>query len=56
MAAREGLFFSYVNKNLQKDEDFFKSSVLGKLFQTVYIPGLDEENKPKLETPITKNT
>ena len=49
MAAREGLFFSYVNKNIQKDEDFFKSSVLGKLFQTVYIPGFDEENKPKLE-------
>ncbi len=49
MAAREGLFFSYVNKNLQKDEDFFKSSVLGDLFQTVYIPGLDKDKKPKLE-------
>ena len=49
MAAREGLFFSYVNKNLQKDEDFFKSSVLGNLFQTVYAPGKDDEGKEKLE-------
>ena len=49
MAAREGIFFSYVNKNLQKDEDIFKTSVLSDLFQTVYIPGVDEHNKPKLE-------
>ncbi len=49
MAAREGLFFSYVNKNLQKDEDFFKSSVLGDLFQTVYEPGKDKEGKENLE-------
>ncbi len=49
MAAREGLFFSYVNKNLQKDEDFFKSSVLGDLFQTVYTPGKDKDGKEKLE-------
>lgn len=49
MAAREGLFFSYVNKNLQKDEDYFKSSVLDDLFQTVYDPGKDEDDKEKLE-------
>lgn len=49
MATREGLFFSYVNKNLQKDEDFFKSSVLGDLFQTVYDPGKDKDGKEKLE-------
>ncbi len=49
MAAREGIFFSYVNKNLQKDEDFFKSSVLGDLFQTVYTPGKDKDGKEKLE-------
>lgn len=36
MAAREGLFISYVNKNLQKDEDFFVSSVLKDLFETIY--------------------
>ncbi len=49
MAAREGLFFSYVNKNLQKDEDFYKASVLSDLFQTLYIPGFDKKGKPKLE-------
>lgn len=49
MAAREGLFFSYVNKNLAKDEDFFKTSVLGDLFQTLYDPGKDEEGKEKIE-------
>ena len=49
MAAGQGLFFSYVNKNLQKDEDFFKSSVLSNLFQTLYIPGLDKKGNPKLE-------
>lgn len=49
MSAREGLFFSYVNKNLQKDEDFFKSSVLGDLFQTLYEPGTDKDGKAKLE-------
>ncbi len=36
MAAREGLFISYVNKNLQKDEDFFMSSILKDLFETIY--------------------
>ena len=36
MAAREGFFISYVNKNLQKDEDFFMSSVLKDLFETIY--------------------
>ena len=52
MSAREGLFFSYVNKNLQKDEDFFKASVLSDLFQTVYIPGLDKNGKPELENKL----
>ena len=55
MAAREGLFFSYVNKNLQKDEDYFKSSVLGDLFQTVYDPGKDDEGKEKLENTEYEN-
>ncbi len=56
MAAREGLFFSYVNKNLAKDEDFFKTSVLGDLFQTLYDPGKDEEGKEKIEnTEYEKN-
>ena len=32
MAAGEGFFISYVNKNLQKDEDFYKSSLLQHLF------------------------
>ncbi len=56
MAARKGLFFSYVNKNLAKDEDFFKTSVLGDLFQTLYDPGKDEEGKEKIEnTEYEKN-
>ena len=34
MAAGEGFFISYVNKNLQKDEEFYKSSLLAQLFET----------------------
>lgn len=45
MAAREGFFISYINKNLQKDEDFFISSVLKNLFETLYK--LSEDNKDK---------
>lgn len=33
MAAGEGFFISYVNKNLQKDEEFYKSSLLAQLFE-----------------------
>ena len=33
MAAGEGFFISYVNKNLQKDEEFYKSSLLSQLFE-----------------------
>lgn len=33
MAASEGFFISYVNKNLQKDEEFYKSSLLAQLFE-----------------------
>ena len=36
MAAEEGFFISYINKDLQKDEDFYKSSVLQDLFSAVY--------------------
>ncbi len=35
-AARKGLFISYVNKNLKKDQDFYPSSVVLELFGTVY--------------------
>lgn len=34
MAAGEGFFISFVNKNLQKDEEFYKSSLLAQLFET----------------------
>lgn len=49
MAADQGLFFSYVNKNLQKDEDYFESSVLGDLFQAVYEPDTEYENCIKID-------
>ena len=53
MAAREGFFISYINKNLQKDEDFFKSSVLKNLFETIYKLGpADDEDKPPYEELI----
>lgn len=53
MAAREGFFISYINKNLQKDEDFFKSSVLKNLFETLYKLGPeDDEDKPPYEEQI----
>ena len=37
MSASEGFFISFINKDLQKDEDFFKSSVLTDLFDTIYL-------------------
>ena len=46
MAAEEGFFISYINKDLQKDEDFYKSSVLQDLFTTVYDK--DTNNKKPL--------
>lgn len=50
MAAGQGLFFSYVNKNLQKDEDLFKSSVLNTLFQTLYnCPSSEYEKQIKID-------
>ena len=53
MAARQGFFISYINKNLQKDEDFFKSSVLKNLFETIYKLGPDDdEDKPPYEKLI----
>ncbi len=39
MSAKEGFFISFINKDLQKDEDFFKSSVLADLFDTIYFEG-----------------
>ena len=50
MAAGDGFFISYINKDLQKDEDFYKSSVLTDLFETVYDK---EANKP--DTPLYEN-
>lgn len=35
-AARKGLFISYVNQNLKKDQEFYPSSVVLELFGTVY--------------------
>lgn len=39
--ARKGLFISYVNKDLKKDEDFYKSSVAGEL--SSYIKNFKED-------------
>ena len=36
MASTDGFFLSYVNKNLQKDENFFPSSVVTTLFDAVF--------------------
>lgn len=45
MAAEKGFFVSYVNKNLQKDEDFYKSSVVTDLFEAIYPNVFDEDKK-----------
>jgi len=53
MAAREGFYISYVNKNLQKDEDFFKSSVVKNLFEAIYKASDGEaEDFPSYENRI----
>ena len=52
MAAQEGFFISYINKNLQKDEDFYKSSVLSDLFQLIYEHGPKEQENSKYEIKI----
>ena len=52
MSASEGLFISYINKDLQKDEDFYKSSVLATLFDTVYAPVKDKKAPPAYEKQI----
>ncbi len=36
MAAKEGFFLSYVNKDLRKDADFFPSSVVNELFTSIF--------------------
>ena len=52
MAAREGFFISYINKNLQKDEDFFMSSVLKNLFETIYKLSKDDKDKVSYQEVI----
>ncbi len=52
MAVREGFFISYINKNLQKDEDFFMSSVLKNLFETLYILSEDDKDKVSYQDVI----
>ncbi len=37
MATGEKLFVSYVNKDLQKDEDFYRSSVVNDLFEAIGV-------------------
>jgi len=47
MSTREGLFISYVNKNLQKDEDFYPSSVINDIrsFLKNSLPAETEQEK-----------
>ena len=47
MAAGEGFFISYVNKDLRKDADFFPSSVVNELFSALF--GMEESVSPKNE-------
>ena len=53
MAAREGFYISYINKDLQKDEDFFKSSVLADLFDTIYLPDETKKDSPSYEQEVS---
>lgn len=50
LAAEKGFFLSYVSKDLQKDEEFFRSSVVNDLFN--YIKASDQKIRD-LETEIT---
>lgn len=43
MATRERLYLSYVNKDLKKDEDFFRSSVLDELIDCIKNPSQKNE-------------
>ena len=42
MAAEEKLFISYVNKDLQKDEDFYRSSVVNDLLESIGVSRIKE--------------
>ncbi|MCR4630124.1 MAG: exodeoxyribonuclease V subunit gamma [Treponema sp.] len=50
MAAKEGFFISYVNKDLRKDADFFPSSVVNELFSAVFEQ--DAAGKENIEEKI----
>ena len=52
MAAQDGFFISYINKDLQKDEDFYKSSVLQDLFSTLYNKEANNPDKPAYEIQL----
>lgn len=52
MAAGQGFFLSFINKDLQKDEEFFKSSVLEDLFNTIYLKEKNEDESLVYESKI----
>ena len=49
MAAEKGFFISYVNKNLQKDEDFYRSSIVENLFGALYWKTVSYEAKLRID-------
>ncbi len=58
MAASEGFFISFVNKNLQKDEEFYKSSVLSQLFMSKEEKkdgGLEDESDSEIKLNIDED-
>lgn len=55
MSAKKGFFLSYVNKNLQKDEDFYPSSVINDLFLELYEKSDDEKTPYEKKISIDEN-
>ena len=58
MAAGEGFFISFVNKNLQKDEEFYKSSLLALLFMSKEEKkegGFEDESDPEIKLNIDED-
>ena len=55
MAAEKGFFISYVNKNLQKDEDFYPSSVVNELFLELYEKTDDDKIEYEEKISIDEN-
>lgn len=58
MAAGEGFFISFVNKNLQKDEEFYKSSMLAQLFMSKEEKkdgGFEDESDPEIKLNIDED-